>query len=206
MLKRILAVLIIFSFVFPPSFCFAQSSASDVLVRLATEYYNKGYYNEALHEFTKALIADPHNEEARRYVQIIRSQKENSREDKINKALDIFEHGSVVSPYVVNNRESAINSELDRISNPQKLKKPVAKPKEKKAPEKTMDYVTVQGQAQLSFGVESPHNFIWKEANGDLNERNYRILFGEKLSDTYDPAIYDRLRFNIDTKNLLWVD
>jgi hypothetical protein len=63
----------------------------------------------------------------------------------------------------------------------------------------------ITGEAQLSFGV-TPHDFIWKRANFDLNEKflSWRMLSNDVFNhgfNTYDPAVYDSLSFNLDTEN-----
>lgn len=73
--------------------------------------------------------------------------------------------------------------------------------------EKTMDdalnKLKITGEVRISAGITSD-DIIWKQANGDLNERNFRVLSEaayNKRSNTYDPAIYDRLKLNLDTQN-----
>lgn len=54
-----------------------------------------------------------------------------------------------------------------------------------------------KGDYQLSFGVESG-DFIWKRADGDLTEKNWRILSEDaynRYQNTFDPAIFSQLRF-----------
>ena len=54
-IRKVLALLLIACLLFPPSSVFAVS-ASDAIVGIALNYYNKGYYDEALHEFSKVLL------------------------------------------------------------------------------------------------------------------------------------------------------
>lgn len=63
----------------------------------------------------------------------------------------------------------------------------------------------ITGEAQLSFGV-TPSDFIWKRANFDLNEKflSWRMTSDAAFNhrfNTYDPAIYDQLKINVDTEN-----
>ena len=63
----------------------------------------------------------------------------------------------------------------------------------------------VSGDMQVSFGV-TPQDFIWKRANFDLNEKffSWRMTSNAVFNrgfNTYDPAIYDQLKVNLDTDN-----
>lgn len=63
------------------------------------------------------------------------------------------------------------------------------------------DKVKVSGQVRLSMGIDSHGEAVFNRANADLNERNYRILSGDQLnnySDTYDPAIYSRIKVVVE--------
>jgi hypothetical protein len=92
---------------------------------------------------------------------------------------------------------------------PPRTDKTVAKPAKeeeglaKKEKEKTK--FKISGDAQLSMGVASPGDAIWKRANYDLNERNWRMLSDAALDrrfNTYDPRIFDRLSLDLDTDNI----
>ena len=202
LLKKSLTLIIIFNLVVPPASVFAVS-ASDALVGIALKYYNQGYYQEALHEFSKVLLIEPDNEKARFYVQQLKAMQEVSREEKINRALEEFEQVSkITSPTYA--RNIVVNRELGRVSAAKKYRK-YTSTKEKYEQKKTeiqVPYVDIKGEYQIAAGVRSPDEVIWKEANGDLNERNFRILFSDARHNTFDPAIFDRLRLNLDTKNL----
>ena len=59
--------------------------------------------------------------------------------------------------------------------------------------------LNISGDYQISFGI-TPHDFIWKNANADKAgvpyEKNWRYLWGSNRYNTYDEAIFDRLRVN----------
>ncbi len=57
--------------------------------------------------------------------------------------------------------------------------------------------VKMSGHYRLAMGVDS-EDVIVNDANADLQERNFRYLFGERLNNTYDPAIYQQYLLNID--------
>ncbi|MDD2654972.1 MAG: tetratricopeptide repeat protein, partial [Candidatus Omnitrophica bacterium] len=52
----------------------AEASVEDYLCDLARQYYQKGDYSQVLHEYKKALILDPNNEEARTFVSELESK------------------------------------------------------------------------------------------------------------------------------------
>ena len=207
-IKKVLALLLIASIILPPSSVFAVS-ASDALVGIALNYYNKGYYTEALHEFSKVLLIEPDNDQAATYIQQIRgrlaAQRAGLRDEEVAAVLDEFEQSTDRSGPV--DRNIIINRELDRKTPVRKESKPpvVWHPKVKKVlgkRERTGSYVDMKGEVQVSAGLRSSDEAIWKEANADLNEKNYRILFSQTKHNTFDPAIFDRFRLNLDTKNL----
>ena len=211
-IRKVLALLLIACLLFPPSSVFAVS-ASDAIVGIALNYYNKGYYDEALHEFSKVLLLEPDNEQAYAYIQQIRQkqavQRAGIRVEEVVAALDEFEQSDKMPAPV--DRDVIINRELDKRTSVKKQSKPPVvqhhkvNPKVKKALEKrerTGDYVDMKGEFQVSAGTRSSNETIWKEANADLNEKNYRILWSKAKHNTFDPAIFDRIRLDLDTKNL----
>lgn len=61
----------------------------------------------------------------------------------------------------------------------------------------------VSGSYQLAVGGTSD-GFEWKKANGNLNERDYRVLSDAALNNrenTFDYRIFDRFRMAVDTLN-----
>ncbi len=119
-IKKVLALLLIACFLLPPLSVFAVSS-SDALVGIALNYYNKGYYNEALHEFSKVLLIEPDNEQAAAYIRQIREKQAVQtaivRDENVIAALDEFEQSPNISGSV--DRDIIINRELDKkLSHP----------------------------------------------------------------------------------------
>lgn len=57
--------------------------------------------------------------------------------------------------------------------------------------------IKISGKYRLAMG-DNGDDFIVNDANADLWERNFRYLFGERLENTYDPAIYQKYLLNID--------
>ena len=56
----------------------------------------------------------------------------------------------------------------------------------------------VSGEYRLAMGIDSKDSFVLQEANSDAQEKNWRYLFGERTFNTYDPAIYDRLKIDAE--------
>jgi len=200
LIKKLFVLLIVFSLVFPPGVALAQSG-SEALVSYALTYYNRGFYQEALHEFKKALLADPDNKEAIRYIKEIRSKHIPTKEESVNDVLNQFEQMSLMTNVQVD-KAVMVNREMDRFTVKKKSRR--AQPQDnipdymKETEKSSGPKVDVKGEYQVAFGVRSNGDFIWKDANGDLNERNYRILWGDAKYNTYDPAIFDRLRLDLD--------
>ncbi|MGE5197609.1 MAG: hypothetical protein ACM3IL_03785, partial [Deltaproteobacteria bacterium] len=134
----------------------------------------------------KALMVEPGNSTARSYIEVIFKEDLStpapavpsapSREQIITSALSEMEGG-------------APKEEYPNLPTPPAAEAPLP--------------VKITGEAVLSGGFTS-EDVIWKRANADLNEKNFRILSGaafDRHLNTYDPRIYDRLRVNVDTTN-----
>jgi len=78
-------------------------------------------------------------------------------------------------------------------------------PSEKKDLEEQLPMSSIHGNMRMGFGYEtSGHgDFIWKRANFNFNEKNFRSISWNQLNrreNTFDPAIYDRMEFNVDVE------
>lgn len=58
--------------------------------------------------------------------------------------------------------------------------------------------VKMRGNYGMSMGFRTDE-FIWKEANGDWQEKNFRYFSGDQDVNTYDPRIFDRYELEIET-------
>jgi len=99
------------------------------------------------------------------------------RKKKIKKALDLF---SEIPPEkeIFFKREKKIKKEKKVLASQWKLK----------------------GSYQISLGATS-EDIIWKRANWDLNEKDWRLLSTENFNNkenTFDPAIFDQISVNLD--------
>jgi len=74
LIRKILLLTVLGGFLFFPQVAAASYPDGSImiaqeLVSKAKGYYDKGDYSNAIHEFNKALLADPDNEEAREYLE-----------------------------------------------------------------------------------------------------------------------------------------
>ena len=67
MKKAPFLVVLALSLYITPAFC-SETSIQGFLVDIGKSFYQKGNYEEAVHEFSKALIVDPDNQAAKAYL------------------------------------------------------------------------------------------------------------------------------------------
>lgn len=191
-----LALLFLFT-----SLVFAQSQAAGYLCELGKTFYAQGKTEDALAEFNKALLVDPDNKVAKEYVNKI-----------FNESLSfVSEPATTSKPSLTQSKEEVMNQELAKFKQQQVATTylygyPDLMPKEEQA-ERGLKVgpLKITGETQLSFGV-TPHDFIWKRANFDLNEKykSWRTMSYDGFNrgfNTYDPRVYDSLSVNVDTEN-----
>ncbi|MCD6134917.1 MAG: tetratricopeptide repeat protein [Candidatus Omnitrophica bacterium] len=181
------------------------STSSRYLVEIGKVYFEKGDYRSAAHEFKKALMIDKNDMVAKGYLELaLNKVSPPSREEIVKQALDkieIIQHissGSLPQEKISSAPPPTKNSSVSSAS---KSPRP---PLEEKKTLSSQDFIKISGDYQTSFGVETDGDFYWKRANYDLNERNWRMLSGDALNNyegTYDPAIFSRLRFDLDTNS-----
>lgn len=172
-MKKTIFFLIIF-FVLPLVFA---ASADSYLVEIGEEFLSQGRLQQAKIEFQKALQANSENEKAEKYLKQLRQRT-------VKRALDQYSQQQLVSQEA-NYQEEAENFTPTATSDTTKEKK---------------TNISLKGDYQLSFGVESGEA-IWKRANADLNEENWRILDDaayNRRENTFDPAVFSRLSFQLD--------
>ncbi len=78
------------------------------------------------------------------------------------------------------------------------FRKSTQQKKNLKRPVSSGHKVKLDGRYRLAAAADSEKTFILNDANADLQERNFRYLFGERLNNTFDPAIYDQLLLNVN--------
>lgn len=76
-MKKYLILLLVLAFIcshYIPVLAKGKASA-EYLCEIARDYYKRGRFADALHEFNKALIIDPKNETAKKYINLIAEQE-----------------------------------------------------------------------------------------------------------------------------------
>jgi len=58
--------------------------------------------------------------------------------------------------------------------------------------------LVVSGEVRSTVGATAD-DLILDKANGDLNERNFRVFSGDFRYNTFDPRVFSRFRLNLDT-------
>lgn len=192
------------------SFAFG-ASVDSYLVGIGREYLNQGRIQEARVEFEKALQANPNNQEARQYLQQLRQRQIDRTLDRFSEQLQ--KDKPLTKPEIYRREPASVEPDLlvkpsfkpDEFSRLPEARQPLTKkaPSRQDFLDKPAEIPTeedspfyFEGDYQLSFGVESG-DFIWKKAEGDLTESNWRILSEEGYNywqSTYDPAIFSQLR------------
>ena len=186
--------LVVVFFAFQP--VFAQTEASiGYLCEIAVDFYRKGRYEDALSEFKKVLLLDPNNPTAKAYINVI--FKPEVSVAQATQKTQTPPKQAPLAPQEKISREEIINSTLDSVSKKDAVQKEFGKNPLEAAG------INITGEAQVRVGMTSS-DAIWKRANWDMNEKNYRTLSTtayDRKENTYDPRVYDRLRVNLDTNN-----
>lgn len=202
----LVATLILLSstFVFcVPAFC--DNLVIDQICEFGISFYRMGRYDDALAEFKKVLVLNPNNETAKEYIGLIfREDLPVAGEPNKESLLRQESVENVLAEY------EAKGSELTASPGAKDLaigEEPI-NPDNKKDSNLKIAGINVSGEVQARFGV-TPTRYLWKKANFDLNEKNWRFLADSSLlgpdynrrQNTYDPRIYQRLDLNLDTDN-----
>jgi len=197
---------------------YASSLGADYLCEIAIEYYEKGNFAEALHEFKKALIVDPHNETALEYIAAIQrcssthatsSSTAYPKKQYVSRATthettpEIDYEPSYTAP--ATRRQVAYEPSYTAGA---AAAAPAAgyQPREEeafagRATEQAQPAIKLSGEVQLAAAATSGEA-IWNRANKNLSELNWRMLSNSAYDNrfnTYDPYIFDRLRLNLDS-------
>ena len=190
MLKKILSLALVIIWVLS-TICiepaYSSPPAVEYLCALGIQLYRQGNYNDALSEFGAVLTLEPDNKTALKYVNAI--FKPEGQPVKKGEATSLPAK-TYRRPGKYDVMEEALNS-YDK------------KPTKEEAVQNALEIagIKVSGEAQLRLGLESG-NFLWKRANWDLNEKNFRVISNtafDRRENTFDPRIYDRFRVQLDS-------
>lgn len=193
-----------------------QQGQVEMLFKLAQEHQQAGQIDDAIHELRKLLLIDPWNEQARRTLAELESVKHAQREQReraIQDLVDRMEQRAVAA------REQAIAEALEQAQGKVGLRAAptpelIGPPSGPPPPEgigrsaagggaittinQALAPLAISGQVRAASGI-TRDDVIVQEANGDLNERNFRIFSGPFRYNTFDPRVFSRLRLNLDT-------
>jgi len=199
--------------------CYGQEqhiAESFGLYSKGVDYYHHGKLHEAREILERAAKLDPRNDEALGYLDLVNSELRMRQKgqlgfyqgaDKIKRESDFQEEKRVYAEI-----ESAPGSEYEdyeheykedmdsrpRRSDPQGLPEDRIKAITD-ALNENIDGGEIRGEYKMSFGATS-QDLIWKKANGDYNERNFRMKDHQfPKTNTFDTRVYDRLTVVFDT-------
>jgi hypothetical protein len=99
----------------------------------------------------------------------------------------------VYVPISTPDRTQAVNAALDSLEPPA--------PQVSNSTFSSGNTYKISGDARTAMGIYSDGDVVFTRANADLDERNFRILSNDQLNrgiNTYDPAIYSRLKVVMD--------
>ena len=194
--------------------CYAQEqyiAESFGLYSKGVTYYHTGKLHEAREILERAVRLDPRNDEAQGYLDLVNAELKMRAKGK----MDYYQRPDELS----RESDSEFYSAGEYTDNPEYYE-----PKEKRTeyvrpsmePEKPVyseDKIKaiadalnekiapgkIRGEYKMAFGATS-EDLIWKEANADYVERNFRMAHEQfPKTNTFDPKIYDRFRVVFDT-------
>jgi len=189
----------------------SSASTASFLYQLAQEHWQAGRIDEAIHELRKLLLLEPQHAQARRELASLESLKRARREQAMQESLAGAERAMSV-------RDAAMLEALTQAGQPSptgaipptaERRRPSQRPPESEGVvpprrgvvgtiNETMAPLAISGEVRSTAGM-TRDDFILQDANGDLNERNFRILSGPFRYNTFDPRIFSRFRLNLDT-------
>lgn len=215
----------------PNAKAFSQTQSADFICERGKNLYAQGKIEEALSEFIKVLLVNSDNEVAKDYINKIFIDTSVSETSAVSETTAIQDTQDIEYPEIqsqeikILTKEEAMDQAIQDTENTENTEiQKLAKMKQQEAataylygypnltPEEEKEDrgfkvgpLKITGEMQLSFGI-TPHDFIWKRANFDLNEKflSWRMTSNAGFNhgfNTYDPAIYDSLSVNLDTEN-----
>lgn len=157
-MKRLisLSLAIVFSFsYFPPAFGYSQMQG--FLCEIGINFYQQGRYDEALHEFKKALLVEPNYPPALKYIQMIEQIRERPAEVK-GVVTAGFKAGAPTSYGAMKEYLDLIELQRGMIEQKKKVpevKKAAVKPSGKIAPEAIPEILPLdESFAEIQFPIE----------------------------------------------------
>src|SRR3989338_4211466 len=184
--------------------CYAQEqdiAESFGLYSKGIDYYHKGKLYEARETLEQAVMLDPRNDEAQGYLDLVNAEINMRRKGK----LDFYQEASAL------NRETSFEDQK-QYAEIKEYRQYENNPDPQTGPDDNEEYFDeepgaaevrdkgkIRGEYKMSIGVTGD-DFVWKKANGDYNERNFRMIdHNFPKTNTYDTKVYDRFKVVVDT-------
>jgi len=175
------------------------------------EYYHQGRLYEARDILERAVRLDPRNDEAQGYLDLVSAELKMREKGRLNTYQDAGEFRRETD---LGGKEENIYEEAgDYQPGPEDYEEVSDNP-EKRAgglfysedPEFEIEAEgeensrkIMSGEYKMSLGATS-EDIIWKKANGDYNERNFRMInHNFQQTNTFDTRVYDRFKVVFDT-------
>ena len=159
------------------------------------DYYHQGKLYEAKDILERAVKIDPRNDEAQGYLDLVNAEINMRKQGRLNSYQDMK---SFKRETDLENKEQYNNNlepQIQPSDNPENEEEAVAEttPTVKPANPK------IRGEYKMSIGVTG-EDLIWKQANGDYNERNFRMIDNNfPKANTFDTRVFDRFKVVFDT-------
>jgi len=160
------------------------------------DYYHKGKLYEAKDILEQAVRIDPRNDEAQGYLDLVNAEINMRKQGRFNSYQDMksFE------------RETDLENKKQYNNDPGPQIQPFDEPcepevcvEEETAPAIKPSISKIRGEYKMSIGVTG-EDLIWKQANGDYNERNFRMIdHNFPKTNTFDTRVFDRFKVVFDT-------
>ncbi|MFA5388489.1 MAG: tetratricopeptide repeat protein [Candidatus Omnitrophota bacterium] len=168
------------------------------------EYYHQGKLYEAKETLEQAVKLDPRNDEAQGYLDLVNAEIYMREKGRLDTYKEMAEIKRESDPRLQPQIEPGSEPELEPEPEPEETEPgyPEDASEEEEGfyePEAKKSTGEIRGEYKMSFGVRGD-DVIWKEANGDYNERNFRMIdhnFGK--TNTFDTRVYDRFKVVFDT-------
>lgn len=179
------------------------------------EYYHSGKLYEAKEVLERAVKLDPRNDEAQGYLDLVNAElkmRSKGKFDFYQKDTELIRESNFVEHEETAYEASEYYEPEEEYYGPEdeyeyyyedeweepeysedKIKAVTDSLNEKISPARIM------GEYKMSAGFTS-EDFIWKEANGDYNERNFRMIDHHyPKTNTFDTRVYDKVKVLFDT-------
>lgn len=221
-MKNIIAITLLLSGFLLCAICTACAQEQYIaesfgLYSKGVDYYHDGKLQEAKDTLETALQLDPRNDEAQGYLDLVNAELRMRAQGR----LDFYQETGELE------RESGLEEEKERVyaevddydweadGEDFEYEDQIPDDIEPEEPYMSEDKIKavadalneniypakIRGEYKMSVGATS-EDLIWKKANGDYNERNFRMIDHDfPKTNTFDARVYDRFKVVFDTND-----